>query len=122
MVVPGMRVYIHFAWVVLVEKEGSVFSEEASERGTAGSSVEPQNNWVVVWVVLALAEDVVECLLVRSDIEVPGSDVVIVLGKDRNIRQGNQVLVVLAQHQTQHEQHKEQRDCPLRHLKRSRKS
>ena len=52
MSVPGVFVHVHHGGIVFFELEGSVFSEEAGEGGAAWPSVEPQDNRIVVWVIL----------------------------------------------------------------------
>ena len=104
MFVPGVGVVVHLRGVFLLEVKGSDLGEETSQWGTSGPSIEPEDQRIVIRVVLTgingevpFGKHVVEGLVVGSDIEISGPNVVLViLGEYCYIGQHNQIVLSLA--------------------------
>ena len=104
MFIPGVGVVIHLRGIFLFEVKRSDLGEETSEWGTSRTSIEPEDQGIVIRVVLTricwevpFGKHVVEGLVVGGDIEIPGPDIVLViLGEDCYIGQHNQIVLSLA--------------------------
>ena len=104
MFVPGVGIVVHFRGIFLLEVERSDLGEETSEWGTSRTSIEPEDQRIVIrviltriWGELPLGKHVVEGLVVCGDIKIASPDVMLViLGKDCYIGQHNQIVLSLA--------------------------
>src|SRR6202012_3126095 len=66
------RVWVGNYLELLVDARGAELEEETSQRRTARATVEPQNDWVVLWIVSRLEEPVKQMLIVFVVIQVSG--------------------------------------------------